>query len=68
MSAEAAQGVVREILVVLAFAATGLLLAAFAVFNPWLAQPVGEGRDTVVEMNVPGAVPGRDELAAPGRR
>ena len=68
MTLEAAPGVAREILVVLAFAVTGLLLAALAVFNPWLVRPAGVGRNSVVEMHAPGGAPDRGELAAPSRR
>jgi hypothetical protein len=68
MMVEAAPGGAREILVVLAFALTGLLLAALAVFSPWPARSTGGGRSSVVEMHAPGGVPNRAELAAPGRR
>lgn len=52
----------REILMVLAVAVTGLLLAAFAAFNPWYARSTGTGRQAVVEMSVPEKVDQGNEL------
>ncbi|MEV1285722.1 hypothetical protein [Micromonospora sp. NPDC049679] len=46
----------REILVVLAMAIAGVLLALLAAFTPWYAVPDGAGGSAVVDVTVP-AVP-----------
>ncbi|MGW4466585.1 hypothetical protein [Micromonospora sp. NBC_01796] len=49
----AGPGAVREILVVLAVALSGLLLALIAAFTPWYDAPAGPSRPHVVELQAP---------------
>ncbi|GAA4450961.1 hypothetical protein [Phytohabitans houttuyneae] len=49
----AGTGALREILVVLALALVGLLLAVVAAFAPWYATPADAGGGAVVEMHSP---------------
>jgi hypothetical protein len=49
----AGPGAVREILVVLAVALSGLLLALVAAFAPWYDAPIEPGRTHVVELQAP---------------
>nr|MDT0661715.1 hypothetical protein [Micromonospora sp. DSM 115978] len=49
----AAPGTARELLVVLALAAAGLLLALVAVFAPWYDGTAVPSRPTVLEMRAP---------------
>ncbi|MDG4833205.1 hypothetical protein O7627_28445 [Solwaraspora sp. WMMD1047] len=53
MVVRAAPGTARELLVVLALAATGLLLALIAVFAPWYDGTAEPRRPTVLEMRAP---------------
>ncbi|HEX5594994.1 MAG TPA: hypothetical protein VFX61_03090 [Micromonosporaceae bacterium] len=43
----------RELGVVLALAAAGLLLALVAAFTPWYGRPADPGRAAVVELHTP---------------
>ncbi|RKR88461.1 hypothetical protein BDK92_2789 [Micromonospora pisi] len=49
----AGPGAVREILVVLAVALSGLLLALIAAFAPWYHAPIEPVRPQVVELQAP---------------
>ncbi|WP_148086410.1 hypothetical protein [Micromonospora sp. HM5-17] len=53
MTAGAGAGSVREILVVLALAVAGLLLAMAAAFTPWYGTAAGSTELEVVEMYAP---------------
>jgi hypothetical protein len=53
MIVTAGPGAVREFLVVLALALTGLLLALVAAFAPWYDAPGDPGRGNVVELHAP---------------
>lgn len=59
---EVGAGAVREILVVLALALVGLLLAVVAAFTPWYSASGDSGGAAVVEMHAPG-LPGADAVA-----
>jgi hypothetical protein len=54
MAGYAGTGAMREILVVLALAVTGLVLAVIAAFTPWYGAPATPDRSVVVEMHGPG--------------
>jgi hypothetical protein len=61
------QGSAREILVVLALAVTGLLLAVLAAFTPWYGTAAGSPDVEVVEMHSPPwAITDGGELTAVG--
>jgi hypothetical protein len=61
---EAGAGAVREILVVLALAMVGLLLAVIAAFAPWYADSADAGDTAVVEMHSPSVnAPGVEGVA-----
>jgi hypothetical protein len=47
-------GGVREVLMVVALAAAGLLLAGLAAFTPWYASGTGGAQPHVVELRSPG--------------
>jgi hypothetical protein len=47
-------GAGQEILVVLALAAAGLMLAALAAFTPWYGPVADQHRPAVVELQSPG--------------
>jgi hypothetical protein len=49
----AGAGALREILVVLALAFVGLLLAVLAAFAPWYVAPADAGGGAVVQMHSP---------------
>jgi hypothetical protein len=57
MAGYVATGAVRELLVVLAVAVTGLLLATLVAFTPWYEPPVAPERPVVVEMHAPDRPP-----------
>ncbi|MFC3501197.1 hypothetical protein ACFOOK_09525 [Micromonospora krabiensis] len=50
-------GAVRELVLVLAVAVAGLLLAMVAAFTPWHATPAGPAPAGLVELRSPGEVP-----------
>lgn len=62
---DASAGAVREILVVLALAIVGLLLAVAAAFTPWYAALDEPGGAAVVEMHAP-SIPETGAGAAAG--
>lgn len=64
----AGPGAVREILVVLAVALSGLLLALIAAFTPWYEAPIEPGRPQVVELQAPPAAADSVEPNAAGAR
>ncbi|WBB66567.1 hypothetical protein [Micromonospora sp. WMMD812] len=47
-------GTVRELLLVVAVAVAGLLLAMVAAFAPWPATPAGSAPASLVELHGPG--------------
>ncbi|MEH1102938.1 hypothetical protein [Micromonospora sp. CPCC 205561] len=53
MAGDAGSGAVRELLLVLAVALAGLLLAVVAVFTPWHAGPDGAAPAAPVELRSP---------------
>lgn len=53
MTVSVGQGSAREILVVLALAVSGLLLAILAAFTPWYGPAAGAAEVEVVEMHSP---------------
>ncbi|GAA3757582.1 hypothetical protein GCM10022225_48550 [Plantactinospora mayteni] len=62
MTVRVGQGSAREILVVLALAVSGLLLATLVAFTPWYGFAAGARNVEVVEMHAPvGTSPG-DEM------
>ncbi|MBF9133319.1 hypothetical protein I0C86_30795 [Plantactinospora sp. S1510] len=67
MTVGVGRGSAREILVVLALAVTGLLLAVLAAFTPWYGVAAGSPEVEVVEMHSPPwAITDGGELAAVG--
>lgn len=65
MAVEAPAGTAREILVVLALALSGLLLALIAAFTPWYDAAAEPRRPAVLEMRAP-AQPPVEMRTAPG--
>jgi hypothetical protein len=63
MAVGANSGAVRELLVVLALAVAGLLLAMLAAFTPWYGDAVSSGGAEVVELRVPAGGPGGEVMA-----
>jgi|GEM_PF-1272892 hypothetical protein len=57
MTVSVGAGSMREILVVLALAAAGLLLATAAAFAPWYGIAAGSPRPEVVEVYAPSPPP-----------
>jgi hypothetical protein len=57
MVADGTSAAVREILVVLALAVAGLLLALLAAFTPWYGGSAEPGRTQVVEIHEPTRTP-----------
>ncbi|SCL19192.1 hypothetical protein GA0070616_1686 [Micromonospora nigra] len=55
---------VRELLLVVAVAAVGLLLALAVAFTPWPAQPGGAGPAGLVELHGPPGTAGRTDVHA----
>ncbi|MEU6075586.1 hypothetical protein [Micromonospora sp. NPDC047074] len=53
MAGDAGSGAVRELLLVLALALAGLVLAVVAVFTPWHATPDGAAPAAPVELHSP---------------
>ncbi|MEW2375432.1 hypothetical protein AB0883_04905 [Micromonospora sp. NPDC047812] len=53
MVGDAGSGAARELLLVLAVALAGLLLAVVAVFTPWRATPDGAAPAAPVELHSP---------------
>ncbi|MCX4389625.1 hypothetical protein OG777_22215 [Micromonospora peucetia] len=53
MAGDAGSGAARELLLVLAVALAGLLLAMVAVFTPWHATPDGAAPAAPVELRSP---------------
>ncbi|MFK3982979.1 hypothetical protein ACI2K4_21705 [Micromonospora sp. NPDC050397] len=64
----AGPGAVREILVVLAVALSGLLLALVAAFTPWYHAPSEPRRAQVVELQAPPVASDTVEPNAAGSR
>lgn len=61
---DAGSGAAREVVMVLALAVAGLLLAVVAAFTPWYGAPA-ERQGPVVEMRAPeGAAPAGGQLTA----
>ncbi|MGW5561181.1 hypothetical protein ACWER9_28675 [Micromonospora sp. NPDC003944] len=54
MAGEAGSGALRELLLVVAVALAGLLLAMVAAFTPWHATPAGNAPAGLVELHSPG--------------
>ncbi|MDG4806074.1 hypothetical protein O7634_04820 [Micromonospora sp. WMMD1120] len=54
MAGGAGSGALREMILVLAVALAGLLLAMVAAFAPWHASPLGNAPAGLVEMRSPG--------------
>ncbi|MFC0006923.1 hypothetical protein [Micromonospora siamensis] len=57
MAGDAGSGAVRELLVVLALAGAGLLLAMVAAFAPWHPTPGVTAPAGVVGLHLPGTPP-----------
>ncbi|MEQ4303299.1 hypothetical protein ABNF97_18240 [Plantactinospora sp. B6F1] len=53
MTVRVGQGSTHELLVVLALAASGLLLATLVAFTPWYGLAAGASKVEVVEMHSP---------------
>ncbi|MGN9812146.1 hypothetical protein ACTMSW_22665 [Micromonospora sp. BQ11] len=53
MTADTGSGAVRELLLVVALAAAGVLLALIVVFTPWHATPDGAAPAGPVELRSP---------------
>ncbi|MFY1675326.1 hypothetical protein ACN27G_36245 [Plantactinospora sp. WMMB334] len=53
MTVRVGQGAMREILVVLALAVGGLILATLAAFTPWYGFAAGVPEVEVIEMHAP---------------
>ncbi|MCM0676935.1 hypothetical protein NCC78_19905 [Micromonospora phytophila] len=53
MAGDAGSGALRELLLVVAVALAGLLLAMVAVFTPWHATPDGAAPAAPVELHSP---------------
>ncbi|NJP32311.1 hypothetical protein [Micromonospora thermarum] len=53
MTGDTGSGAVRELLLVVAVAAAGVLLALVAVFTPWHAVPGGANPAAPVELHSP---------------
>lgn len=64
----AGPGAAREILVVLALAVVGLLLALIAAFTPWYDVARESDHTRVVEMHAPTAPPESAQMTAAGAR
>ncbi|MFI6762916.1 hypothetical protein ACIBF5_27670 [Micromonospora sp. NPDC050417] len=64
----AGPGAVREILVVLAVALSGLLLALIAAFTPWYQAPIEPARPQVAELQAPPGGAGDMESDVAGSR
>ncbi|WP_433387517.1 hypothetical protein [Micromonospora sp. KLBMP9576] len=58
MAGDASSGAARELLLVLAVAFAGLLLALVAVFTPWHTTPDGAAPAAPVELRTPTERPG----------
>ncbi|GIG85859.1 hypothetical protein [Plantactinospora endophytica] len=58
MTVRVGQGSTREILVVLAVAVSGLLLATLVAFTPWYGSAAGAPEVEVVEMHSPAGTTG----------
>ncbi|MFY1690009.1 hypothetical protein [Plantactinospora sp. WMMB782] len=58
MTVRVEQGSTREILVVLAVAVSGLLLATLVAFSPWYGVAAGATKVEVVEVHSPGSTGG----------
>ncbi|MEH1168033.1 hypothetical protein V6V47_21880 [Micromonospora sp. CPCC 205539] len=54
MAGEASSGAVRELILVVALALAGLVLAVVAAFAPWHAMPAGNAPAGLVELHSPG--------------
>jgi hypothetical protein len=54
MAGEAGSGALRELILVVAVAFAGLLLAMVAAFTPWHATPAGNAPAGLVELHSPG--------------
>ncbi|MET8042979.1 hypothetical protein ABZU25_19215 [Micromonospora sp. NPDC005215] len=53
MAGEAGSGALRELILVVAVALAGLLLAMVAAFVPWRATPAGNAPASLVELRSP---------------
>ncbi|MBM0277133.1 hypothetical protein [Micromonospora tarensis] len=54
MAGEAGSGALRELILVVAVALAGLLLAMVAAFAPWHGSPAGNDPAGLVELHSPG--------------
>ncbi|MGN9779103.1 hypothetical protein ACTMS0_25575 [Micromonospora sp. H33] len=61
MTGDTGSGAVRELLLVVAVAAAGVLLALVAVFTPWHAVPDGATPAAPVELHSPDGAPAPTE-------
>lgn len=61
MTGDTGAGATRELLLVVAVAVAGVLLAVVAVFSPWHAVPSGAAPAGLVELHSPGGGPATTE-------